>query len=210
MEWIDDGSVWREREIPPGRDVPDLSFLSEWTTPVLAWPFWPGWNLVPGLMRPSGALFPWDVSGGSIALSWEGGVDAFFWKGLAGVDHPSVAAAGRLPWRLDWPRFRELIATGNIPETVRRDLWLADWEDISRRTVQSGFDSRRIVSRKFTELVIPDLGGYWIGSSPFAPPLDAPSGGPLWVTVSDTPDTWVSPGGVLRCSAAGWVWYAKP
>jgi len=158
------------------------------------------------MMRPSGALFPWDISGGKLIFSWEGGVDALFWKELALAERSSSAAAGRLPWYFDWPRFRELFQSENISELVRRDPWLADWKSIAQRTVQSGFDRRRIIPRSFTELVIPGLGGRWIGSSPFALPLDAPADGPLCLSAAGTPDTWVSTMGVLKCSSIGWVW----
>jgi len=156
-------------------------------------------------MRPAGALFPWDATGSRLKLSWAGGVDAFFWKELAAVERVTTAAEGRLPWYFDWPRFRELFAGDVLSEAIREDPWLANWRDISQRTVQSGFDRRRIAARAFTELAIPDLGGYWINSSPFAEPLEAKPGGPLIVNAANVPDTWVSSGAVLKCSTAGWV-----
>jgi hypothetical protein len=164
----------------------------------------------PALMYPAGAIFPWDVSAGKINLSWEGGVPAVFWKELASALPAALSATGssaakRLPWYFDWPRFRELLESGNIPEAVRQDLWLADWKSIAQKTVQSGFDRRRIVSRPLTKMSVPGLNGRWAGSSPFAPPVDAPPGGPLQLMVSDIPDTWVSTLGVLKCSTAGWV-----
>ena len=205
LEWVDGDGFWQEREIGPGKDIPALPLIQEWTTPVLAWPFWPDRNLHPGTMRPSGALFPWDVSGKKITLSWRGGVDAVFWKELALAERSS--AVKRLSWYFDWPRFRELFSEeGTIPENVRRDPWLPDWKEIAGKTVASGFDRRRIVSRKFTELVIPDFGGLWAGSSPFALPIEAPPGGPLRVKVAATPEAWVSGAGMLKCSASGWVW----
>jgi len=209
LEWVGEGGVWLQREISPGQFSPDISIIDEWATPALAWPFWPERQLLPGMVRPAGALFPWDVRGKNLVLSWEGGVDAFFWKKLAVAERPpsmTQTEARRLPWYFDWPRFRELFAGENIPETIREDPWLADWESIAQRTVQSGFDRRRIAPRRFTELAIPGMGGRWIGSSPFAPPVDAPAHDPLILNVADTPDTWVSSGGVLKGSSAGWVW----
>ena len=205
LEWISEGGTWQEWEGSSGQLPPGLSLIQEWTTPVLAWPFWPARDLLPGVMRPAGALFPWDVNGDLLTLSWEGGAAAIFWKELAAADRTTTAAEGRLPWYLDWPCFRELVKSGNIPEAVRQDPWLADWKSIAQRTVQSGFDRRRIVSRSFTEITIPGLGGRWIGSSPFAPPLDAAPDGPLYLKTADTPDTWVSSGAVLKCSTTGWV-----
>ena len=184
--------------------------MSEWSTPVLAWPFWPERGLLPGMMRPAGALFPWDACGQKISVSWQGGVHALFWKELALAERPSAPAsaaeARRLPWYFDWPRFADLLESENISQAVREDPWLADWKSIAGRTIQSGFDRRRIASRAFTELAVPGLGGRWIGSSPFAPPLDAPDGGPLRLRVSEAAETWVSPGGILKASSAGWVW----
>ena len=210
LEWIGEGGVWIERDVSPGQAAPDISLMPEWSTPVLAWPFWPDRELLPGMMRPAGAIFPWDACGQKLCVSWQGGVHAFFWKELALAARSSVPAsaseARRLPWYFDWPRFRELLESENISEAVRKDLWLADWKFIAQRTVQSGFDRRRIVSKSFTELTIPGLGGRWIGSSPFALPLDAPEDGPLTIGISDTADTWVSSGGVLKGSRAGWVW----
>jgi len=209
LEWVGKEGTWQEWEGSPGQRPPDLSPVQEWTTAILAWPFWPARDLLPGMMRPAGGLFPWDVHGETLTLGWEGGVMAVFWKELARAERSSAAAAKRLPWYFDWPRFRELFESGNIPETVRLDPWLADWKSIAERTVLSGFDRRRIVSRSFTELAIPNLGGRWIGSSPFAVPLDAPPDGPLCVNAADTPETWVSSGGVLKCSASGWVYRAR-
>ena len=209
LEWIGEEGNWREYTVSPGREAPGLSLIQEWTTPVLAWPFWPDRDITPGMMRPSGGLFPWDVSGTKLCLCWEGGVAAFFWQELAAAERTSAASEGRLPWYFDWPRFRELLAVDSVSEAVRSDLWLADWEGIAAKTVQSGFDRRRIVSRSFTELSIPGLGGRWIGSSPFAPPLDAPLDGPLCLNAADTPDTWVSSGAVLKCSTSGWVYSRK-
>ena len=205
LEWISEDGIWKEHEARPGSKMPELSLIQEWTTPVLAWPYWPELHLPKGVMRPSGALFPWDVSGAKLYLTWKGAIDAVFWKELASAERSTSAALGRLPWYFDWPRFRELMESENIAEAVREDPWLADWNDIGSRTVQSGFDRRRIVSRAFTDLAIPGIGGLWIGSSPFAPPVDADPAGPLLLNVSGVPDTWVSDAGILKCSTAGWV-----
>ena len=66
LEWIENGS-WVSWEGKEG--LPELSFTQEWTSPVLAWPFWPEKGIIPGLMYPAGALFPWDISQGSLNLS---------------------------------------------------------------------------------------------------------------------------------------------
>ena len=204
LEWIGEDGSWQKWDTSQGADVPGLSLPVEWTTPVLAWPFWPALDLPPGVMRPAGALFPWD-GGDRLALSWRGGVDAFLWKELAAAERATYAAGGRLPWYFDWPRFRELMESESIPAAVREDPWLADWEAIAAKTVQSGFDRRRIVSRKFSNLVIPSLDGRWAASSPFAPPVEVSSAGSLVLNVSADVDTWVSSDGILKCSTSGWV-----
>lgn len=203
LEWINESGAWQEWE---GMKVPEISLCQEWTIPVLAWPFWPEKGLLPAMMRPCGALFPWDASGGKLALSWKGGVDGVFWKEMALAERSSSASEGRLPWYLDWPRFRDLMESENIPLNVRTNPWLADWKSIAQRTVQMGFDRRRIVSRTFLLLAVPGLGGRWTGSSPFESPLEVSLGEQLSLLVCDVPDVWVSSGAVLKCSSSGWVY----
>ena len=205
LQWIGEEGSWKEWEGSPGSDPPPIAPVIEWATPILAWPFWPEAGLTPGIMRPCGGFFPWDVSGDRLLLSWEGGVDAVFWKELALAERPGEASQGRVPWHFDWPRFRKLLESGDIPPEVRGDLWLVDWKDIAEKTAASGFDRRRIVSRRLTEVAVPGLDGSWIGTSPFTPPIDAPPGGPLALMAASVPDTWVSSTGVLRCSTLGWV-----
>ncbi|MCL2070245.1 MAG: hypothetical protein FWH19_04590 [Treponema sp.] len=214
LEWIGEEGSWQELELAPGQDPPAISLMGEWSIPVLAWPFWPAWSLFPGMMRPAGGLFPWDCSGARLELSWEAGVQALFWKELAmaaaaAEERQAGSLPGRLPWHFDWPRLRGIIEGGELPGEVQEDLWLADWREIARRTIASGFDRRRIVARRRSELLIPELGGYWAGSSPFAAPLEAEPEGPLRLMVSDAAETWVSRDGVLRCSAEGWVFAAR-
>ena len=209
LQWIGEEGAWKDWEGPPGAKPPSFSPVAEWTTPILAWPFWPEAGLAPGIMRPGGAFFPWDASGDKLTLSWEGGIEAVFWKELASAERTSEASQGRFPWYFDWPRFRGLLESGDIPEEVRSDPWLVDWKEVAGKTVESGFDRRRIVSRRFTEVAVPGLGGFWVSVSPFMPPLDAPPGGPLLLMAASTPDTWVSSTGVLRCSTFGWVLHKR-
>ena len=206
LEWINESGSWQEWE---GVNMPELPLMQEWANPVLAWPFWPEMDLIPGMIRPSGALFPWDVHEETLLLSWKGGVDAIFWKELALADRTSMVSKENLPWYFDWSRFRELFESDNIPMSVKKDPWLADWRDIAQRTVLSGFDRRRIVSRPSVELLIPGLGGLWAGSSPFASPLEAAPEGPLKLNVWDIPDTWVSAEATIRCSNAGYVFIKR-
>jgi hypothetical protein len=206
LEWIGEEGTWHKWEGKQGAEVPSLSLIQGWTTPVLAWPFWPELDLNPGIMRPCGALFPWDTSGEKLVLSWEGGVDAVFWKELAAVERQDTAKDERLPWLFDWPRFREIMEDENISEAVRQDPWVVDWKEAGRKTVESGFDRRRITSMKFTEIEIPLMEGRWSGSSPFAPVQEASPEGSLILEVTATVGSWVSSGGILKCSASGWIY----
>ena len=208
IQWIGENGNWEEDIVPPGKALPRLNLVQEWATPLISWPFWPELNLLPGMMRPCGALFPWDSYGDKLMLGWEGGVIACFWKELATSDRPTPASAGRIPWYFDWPRFRELLSSDNIPVPVRHDLWLPDWKNIAEKTVQSGFDRRRIVSRIFTEISVPGFGGRWIGSSPFAPVIEADNEDSLNIKVSGNTDTWISAEGILKCSSSGWIFIA--
>jgi hypothetical protein len=173
--------------------------MQEWSSPVIAWPYWPERKLFPGDMKPAGALFPWDVSGGRVVLSWNAGVDAFLWRKLA-----AGAAGNRLPWYFDWSRFRELFQSAVLDEAVRIDPWRVDWETFAVKTLESGFYRSRIVPRPAAELVVPGLGGFWIGSSPLSPPLDFPPGDSLILPVGEEVETWVSSKGILRCGGGAW------
>jgi hypothetical protein len=200
LEWIDEEGREKAYEGPEA-GLPGLSLMQEWSNPVIAWPYWPEKNLFPGDMKPAGAIFPWDVSGGRIVLGWNAGVDAFFWRKLAAG---TTGNSTRRPWYFDWPRFRELFQSAVLNEAVRLDPWRVDWETLAGKTLESGFYRSRIVPRLVTELTIPGLGGLWIGSSPFAPPLDVPAGGPLILPAGEAVETWVSSEGILRCGGGTW------
>ncbi|MCL2008237.1 MAG: hypothetical protein FWG77_09150 [Treponema sp.] len=213
IEWVNEVGVWQRREGVAGTNSGtgglELSLINEWIYPVIAWPYWPDLDLHPALMRPAGGIFPRDVSGGNLVLTWEGGVDAVFWKELGAA---AETGSQRLPWNFDWPRFREILVTGNISDEVKEDPWLPDWRDIAARTVRSGFDSRRIVPERSNELVISeltDIGGLWISSSPFRPPINAPPEGPLELKVYESTETWVSSKGILKGSTRGWIFIAR-
>jgi hypothetical protein len=135
LEWIGEEGSWHKWEGKRSAEVPSLFLIQGWTTPVLAWPFWPELDLSPGIMRPAGALFPWVASGGDLRLSWEGGVDAVFWKEMAAVERRDTAKDRRLPWLFDWPAFREIMAGENISEAVRQDPWVVDWKAAAGKTV---------------------------------------------------------------------------
>jgi hypothetical protein len=205
VEWIGEEGTWHEWKGKGGAGLPPLYLIQSWTTPVLAWPFWPELGLSPGIMRPCGALFPWDTCGGDLCLSWEGGVDAVFWKELVGAGRQDGAKNERFPWLFDWLRFREIMQGVDIDDAVRRDPWVVDWKEVGRKTVESGFDRRRIKAMKFTEVEIPLPEGRWLSSSPFAPVLETPPDGRLTLEVTDAVGVWVSADGILKVSNSGWI-----
>ncbi|MDR0474464.1 MAG: hypothetical protein LBH43_12425 [Treponema sp.] len=206
LEWVDAQGNWRSwegKQEPDAVNLPGLSLNEEWAVPVLAWPFWPEKGLIPGLMRPAGALFPWDVSGKRIVLGYKQGIDAFFWRELAASNNnQSTAGTPRTPWYFDWPRFRELMDSSDIPEEVRLDPWTADWKAIAQKTVESGFDRRRIKAETGTKVTIPCPGSLWIGTSPFSAPLTAP----FVFYTGENPQTWFSAQGQLRLQKEAWIY----
>jgi hypothetical protein len=199
-----------------------ISTAAEWATPVLAFPYWPGRGILPGEMRPAGAIVPFDIREDRLQLGWRAGVEAWFYRELAMARNAALAEAGdgqtdagtaldkRRPEYFDWPRFRSLLDSDAVPAAVREDPWRVDWQDVAARTVRSGFDRRRIVEQTTGELLAPRaaLGaGPFIGPSPFAPCLfPAPDTGYRFL-VGPRADTYVSPEGILRVSGKTWVYY---
>jgi hypothetical protein len=220
LEWLNSAGEKTETRIQSG-DRAEIAPPESWASPVSAWPCWPGRGIGPGTFRPAGAIFPFDVADGTVTLSWQGGVDAVLYWELAAAAAEAAAedaaaadadAAGmraavpRLPQLFNWPRFRELFAEeSGIKEEVRLDPWLADWRTIAGKIAASGFDKRRLVSAARKKLPVPAAGpGPWVGSSPFAEPLLFE--GPPEFPVRETPDTWVSQEGILRCTTQTWIW----
>jgi len=181
----------------------EISLPSTWISPVSAKPFWPDRGLGPGIFKPAGAIFPFDVSGKSLVLSWQGGVDANLYWELAAAYGAAGQESVRLPWNFNWPRFRLLLSDPTLNAEVRADPWLADWSGIAAKIVQSGFDKRRLVPEARSVREIPVGPGPWIGASPFAPPLVFEAV-PVF-PVRQAADTWVSAEGVLRCNTETWI-----
>jgi hypothetical protein len=158
-------------------------------------------------MRPAGAVAPFDIEGGLLLLTWEAGPEAWFYRALAAAYNAaelSTDAAGRRPDRFDWPRFRSLLRSGDIPPEIRDDPWLAGWDSIAEKTVQSGFDRRRIQARPGTPLTVNvPWPGPWAGSSPFAEVLLWEAGETVTVEAPAEAETLVSSGGILRYNSKG-------
>ena len=198
LEWINDTGNKETRIV---QDNQEITLPQTWASAVAALPFWPEKNIGPGLFKPAGAIFPHDVSGKTLILSWQGGVDAFLFGEFAKIAGES--AASRMPWNFNWPRFRLLFDDPALNAEVRADPWLADWSSIAERTVQSGFDRRRLVPEDRSSLSIPVAPGPWISTSPFAAPLFF-EGTPIF-PVKTAADTWVSAEGLLRCNSETWI-----
>lgn len=198
----------------PADALPGVNLPAEWASPVLAYPFWPDRGLTPGRMRPAGALAPFDAEGDRLRLTWEAGPEAWFYRALASSlaaaassgEGLSEAGAGRRPDRFDWPRFRNLLRNGEVPQEVRDDPWLAGWDEIAAKTIRSGFDRRRIQARSREPLTISvPWPGPWAGSSPFAEVRSWEAGETVTVEASAEADTLISPGGMLRYNVTGTV-----
>ena len=205
IEWLNSEG---RKEMMTVRGKAEIALPQTWANPVIAMPFWPGKGIGHGIFMPAGAIFPFDVSGNSLVLSWQGGLDAtLYWELAIAYDAAGLgydrAAVPRLPHYFDWQRFRLLFTDPSLNAEIRADPWLADWRGIAAKIVQSGFDKRRLVPESRSVREIPVHSGPWIGTSPFAPPLvfDAVPAFP----VRPTADTWVSAEGILRCSAEAWI-----
>jgi hypothetical protein len=202
IEWVGEDGVIRSVEKLPGGRLPSANIMQNWTTPVSAWPYWPEKGIKHGIMKPAGAIFPLDVSGSSIELSWNGGVDAvFFWE-LAALDNEK-----RLPHNFNWKRFRELFSGAELPEDVLDNPWIAGWKDIALKTATSGFDRRRIVSQLSSALSITiPANGPWIGVSPFMPASDWQKSQTVFIKLGSQVESYFCATGTLHCSPTTWTW----
>ncbi len=104
LEWLDKNGTRRTADLLPGKSA-KIEIPATWANPVAAWPYWPGHNLPPGIFKPAGAIFPFDVEGDRLYLSWKAGVDTVFYWELAQASRQNTA---KLPSNFDWTRFRKL------------------------------------------------------------------------------------------------------
>jgi hypothetical protein len=202
IEWVDEDGSIQSVENESGSKASVYGIMQEWATPVTAWPYWPEKGIKYGLMKPAGAIFPIDVSGSRIKLSWNAGIDAVFYWELA-----ARGSEKRLPHQFNWKRFRELFSSKDLSEEILQDPWLADWEAIAVKTAASGFDRRRISPKKYStlNLAIP-AGGPWIGVSPFMQSNNWLEQENVLIKVTDQTGSYLCPTGILRCSSGAWIW----
>ena len=201
IEWLNPDGKKQITDILPGNSM-EIELPTTWTNPVTAWPYWPDRSLYQGLFKPAGALFPFDVSGDRLYLSWEAGPDTvFYWELALANDQKS----SKMPAYFDWPRFRKLFNSAALNEAVRNDPWLVDWHSVAEKTISSNFDQRRLVPETTEKAVFPVPASVWYGSSPFSDPL--------YFTEDETPafpirsgiNVWISAEGILKCNGKIWV-----
>jgi hypothetical protein len=203
---------WLIRYYPEGREAVvefdggtvELSLSPSRISPVLAWPYWPDHGLEAGDFRPAGAIVPYDIRAPDrISLSWQGGVDAWFFEALEAPGEPEGIRRGG---NFNWPGFRALFSDSALSPELCSDPWLADWEAIAEKTIRSGFRRQWLKAEETVSLNIPVPPGLWISPSPFAPPLAA-EGGTTAFKVRGGPEvqTWYSTAGVLHCAGTSWI-----
>ena len=212
VEWIAPSGRKKAADFSPAsKKRIEVEIPVTWTNPVTAWPWWPEHNLIAGIFKPCGALFPYDVSGKNserLRLSWEAGADAIFYQELAlaySKAAPNISS-NKTPDKFDWPRFRELFKTDALTEAVREDPWVVNWRSAAEKTLASNFDKRRIVAETPVLKPIAVPAALWYGTSPFAEPLFFEEGEPpvFPVLTGSGINIWVSGEGILRVNGNTW------
>jgi len=200
LEWLDSAGQKQMADFLPGQGI-KIEVPATWASPIAAYPHWPGKNLPVGFFRPAGAIFPFDVDGETVNLSWEAGPAAVFYRELALANSDNSA---KIPANFDWPRFRSLLQGDTINASVREDPWLADWRSIAEKTINANFDQRRLVPEAAESLAIPVSPGPWYGTSPFALPLIFAEGETPVFPVRPGINLWFSAEGILRANGKTW------
>lgn len=201
IEWLEPDGQLMKIDIEPEKSIV-VNPPTTWVNPVFAWPYWPNHKISPGLFKPAGALFPFDVRENTIFLSWEAGIDAVFYREL---DLAAENSSSKLPKNFNWPRFRELFNQETTNQSVRNDPWLVNWQKTAEKTVNSSFDRRRLVPEQNELIKIPVSKGPWYGASPFAKALYSENDEDPAFPVTDEVGLWVSKEGILRCNRISYV-----
>jgi hypothetical protein len=166
LEWTDSGGNFMQVEISKGSSalLDGLTVLQEQPSAIIAYPYWPDKKIMRGVVKPAGAIFPYDSIGAKIYITWQGGIDANFYREINNTQNEK-----RLAYKFDWVRFRKLFSENTLSVDVCADPWLADWHQIAERTAASGFDKRRIKNAQLkTRYVVVPEDGPWLSCSPFA------------------------------------------
>jgi hypothetical protein len=202
--WYDPGGKLRQKVVY-GTDPIEIRVLYQWPSPLIAWPYWPERGVSPGLYRPAGALYPFDVSEDRIFLSWRAGAEANFYRELTLARSLPGADPRRIPQYFDWPRFRSLLR--EEAEELRDDPWLADWKNIAEKTVLSGFRKSLVKAAPRTpvELRIP-CEGPWFSASPFREQEFWEEGYRAVLALSSGPEIYLCSRGILHLSSELQLW----
>jgi hypothetical protein len=209
LEWYNQNGNPEFAFVEGGTDI-TIPVFPEWPSPVTAWPFWPDKGIESGMFRPAGALYPFDVSGDVLRLSWRGGADVRFYRVVEEVrSRKENAHPLRKAWLFDWPRFRALFVSGLSAE-LREDPWIINWEAAAEKTVNSGFRTSYLKAREraLTEVLIPH-DGPWVSSSPFRKPENWSAGNAELLALSPETELWVCPGGMLFLSRNARLWVPR-
>jgi len=201
VEWVDPGGQKQKIDILSGSNM-EIDIPVTWPNPVTAWPYWPHLNLLPGFFKPAGALFPFDVNGNCLPLTWKAGPDTVFYWELALANEGNLS---RIPANFDWPRFRELFKEETMNKAVREDPWLVNWSFVAERTIANGFDRRRLVPESAELREIPVSDGYWHGTSPFVKPIFITNDTRKVFPIREGINIWVSSEGILRVNGDVWI-----
>jgi hypothetical protein len=211
LEWLDKNGTKQTVVIQPSQST-KIEIPVTWINPVTALPYWSEFNLIPGLFKPAGALFPFDFSGkrkqqNSVQLCWKAGVDTVYYWELAYANNKNTV---KIPANFDWHRFRELFETDVLSEAVCKDPWLINWRLVAEKTISSNFDRRRLVPQPVENVEIPVPAGLWYGTSPFTEPLFFKAGENPVFPVHAGINVWISSEGILRVSGKTWIFTPFP
>ncbi|MCL1813993.1 MAG: hypothetical protein FWG29_10815 [Treponema sp.] len=203
LEYYDSAGNFRQKDVS-GTSA-EIELLQEWPSAILAWPYWPEKSLAAGLFYPAGAIFPLDVTGEAIILSWEAGAEAYFYRELDKAQELNTGT-NRVPMYFDWKRFRTLLRE-NADSELRLDPWIANWKDIAERTVRSGFRQSyvRREARTVMEVIIPH-DGPWLAASPFRQPLFWKENEGQLLSLSSRPEIFICSGGRISVSSQMLLW----
>jgi len=200
IEWLNPDGYKQTADILPGSSF-NVEIPATWANPVTAYPYWSKHNLIPGLFKPAGAIFPFDVSSGNgkneLILSWEAGIDAVFYWELALANKGNYS---RIPANFNWIRFRELFKTEALSEAVCKDPWLVNWRSVAEKTTANNFDKRRLVPEASASRVFPVPLSSWYGTSPFSSSINGSA-----FPVRPGINVWISSEGILRVNMDAWV-----
>ncbi len=164
LEWLGEQGYISSIDVPPDVKETEVSLTLHQSGPILAWPYWPQWGIMPHRTRPAGALLPLDMQQHRCRLTWMGGVEATLFYLL----ETSPGTTKYRPANFNWPRFRKLFSEKRLPSAVLSDPWCVDWAFVATKTKLSGFDSRRLVAQptKPLSVTLPNVGP-WVAGSPF-------------------------------------------